>query len=122
MKQLVTYNALVGYELEKQRKNLGLEQADLVERTGMSQPVLSRVEKGKASITIDQLFLLCEALDIAPSDIIGKAQSGVDVLKKEESIAIQTTKQATQQSSQVGAVLAGAALGAVLGVLLTRNK
>ncbi|MDO6542799.1 helix-turn-helix domain-containing protein [Photobacterium sanguinicancri] len=122
MKQLVTYNALVGYELEKQRKQLGLEQADLVERTGMSQPVLSRVEKGKASITIDQLFLLCQALKVEPFEIIRNAQSGVEVLKKEESIAIQTTKQVSKKSNEAGALLAGAALGAVLGVLLTRNK
>ena len=118
MHQLVTYNALVGYEIESFRKGMSIEQNDLADITGISQPVLSRLEKGKASITIDQLFVICEALGTYPQEIIKKAHDGVVAIRNEESIDVDTSKKA----SNAGALLTGAAIGAVLTLLLARGK
>src|SRR5690606_11567057 len=118
MNQLVTYNSLVGYELEKARKQLGIEQAELAARCDMSQPVLSRLERGKASITIDQLFILCRALGVSPEQIVHSASIAVDAIQKEDSVEVKTTK----EIGTTGALLTGAAIGAILTLLLSKNK
>ena len=118
MNQQITYNGLVGFELEKIRKKLGKEQSEISVATGISQPVLSRLEKGKAMITIDQLFVICGALGVKPETVISKATTGVEAFSKEDAVEVTTTKEA----SSTGAVLTGAAIGALLTLLLTKGK
>jgi transcriptional regulator with XRE-family HTH domain len=118
MNQSVTYNSLVGYELEIARNNKGVDQAVLAQACGMSQPVLSRLEKGKATINIDQLFILCRALDVEPEEIIANAKKSVEAMQREETVDVKTTK----EIGTGAALLTGAAVGAVLGVLLARKK
>lgn len=121
MIQHTTYNALVGFQLEEKRKELGKEQSDIFELTGISQSVLSRLEKGKANITIDQLFLICQALDVRPEEIISKASKGVDAFSENGQVEVLTTKAASNSDEVVGAALAGAAIGALLTLLLTKK-
>ncbi|WP_371376800.1 helix-turn-helix domain-containing protein [Thalassotalea aquiviva] len=116
MKQLTTYNALLGFELEKQRKEKGLEQSQIADLAGISQPVLSRLEKGKALITIDQLFVICKALEVNPEHIIRKVNSGVKAIEKENKVDITTTKSA----SDFGPILTGAAIGSLLTLFLKK--
>ncbi|ABV86606.1 helix-turn-helix domain-containing protein [Shewanella pealeana] len=118
MHQQITYNGLVGFELEKIRKELGMEQSEVSVATGISQPVLSRLEKGKAMITIDQLFVICGALGVKPEDIISKTSKGVEAFSTEEAVKVTTTKEA----STSGAILTGAAIGALLTLFLTKGK
>jgi len=117
MTQLVTYNALVGYEIETLRKAAGMEQAVLAQRAGISQPVLSRLEKGKAAITVDQLFVLCQALGKTPQDVLTRAFDNVQAIRGESAVQITTSKEA----DDAGALLTGAALGAILTLLLSRK-
>ena len=119
MNQQITYNGLVGFELERIRKEIGKEQSEISTITGISQPVLSRLEKGKAMITIDQLFVVCGALGVKPEAIISKASEGVKAFSTEVAVNVTTTKEA---SSAAGAVLTGAAIGALLTLFLTKGK
>jgi len=122
MSQIVTYNGIVGYLLEKRRNELGYDQAKVAHAAGISQPVLSRLEKGGASITIDQLFPICTALSISPGTIIQIAEQNANVLTKDDAVDVMTTKQSssadTDNGSKTNAVLAGAAIGVVLAMLL----
>lgn len=118
MDQLVTYNSLVGYELERIRLSKGIDQSVLAELSGMSQPVLSRLERGKASISIDQLFVVCLALDVSPLKVIESASEAVEAMTQEESVQVKTTKEIGAGT----ALLTGAAVGAVLGILLSKRK
>ena len=118
MNQQITYNGLVGFELEKTRKELGKEQSEISIATGISQPVLSRLEKGKAMITIDQLFVVCEALGAKPEAIISRVSKGVEAFSTEDAVNVTTTKEA----SSTGAILTGAAIGALLTLFLTKGK
>ena len=117
MKQLVTYNGLVGYELAKARKEKGIEQSDLALKTRISQPALSRLEKGKSSITIDQLYVICKGLEVEPENIIQKANRDVNEILQEKTIDIKTTKEANNNTN---AILTGAAIGAILTLLFSR--
>jgi transcriptional regulator with XRE-family HTH domain len=118
MNQLVTYNSLVGYELEKLRLKKGIDQAVLSAACGMSQPVLSRLERGKASISIDQLFILCGVLDVNPSVVVAAASNAVFAINQEDTVDVKTTKEIGAGT----ALLTGAAVGAVLGILLSKGK
>jgi len=118
MNQLVTYSSLVGYELEKLRLKRSIDQAELAAACGMSQPVLSRLERGKASISIDQLFVICQALRISAVDVVANATAAVSAIKAEETVQVKTTKEVGTGA----ALLTGAAVGAVLGILLSKKK
>ncbi|MFT4926117.1 MAG: transcriptional regulator with XRE-family HTH domain [Phenylobacterium sp.] len=123
MSQLVTYNALMGYELEKARKQMGLEQSEVSAKTGISQPVLSRLEKGKASITIDQLYVICNALRIRPEVIITAVSVAVDTFAAEGNVKVTTTKRiSSDDTNTTGAMLTGAAIGSILTLLLNRGN
>lgn len=118
MSQLVTFNSLVGYELEKHRISQGVDQAELARACGISQPVLSRLERGKAAISIDQLFVICRALGVDPDLLVAEARRSVDAIGHEESVEVKTTKEVGTGA----ALLTGAAVGAVLAILLSKKK
>jgi transcriptional regulator with XRE-family HTH domain len=119
MTQLVTYNSLVGYEIEKRRLAKGMEQGELARRCGISQPVLSRLEKGKAGIGVDQLFVICNQLGVKPSALMSEVDKAVDAIRGEEAVDVKTMKEASE--SKAGVLLTGAAIGAVLTLLLSRK-
>lgn len=124
MSQLVTYNGIVGYVLEEQRKKLGYDQAHVATAVGISQPVLSRLEKGKAAITIDQLFLLSNALDLDPYEVIQKAQNYVKTFEEGSGVQVTTSKQsddAHKCGMQGSSLLAGAAIGVAFSMLLNKK-
>ncbi len=124
MSQLVTYNGIVGYVLEEQRKSLGYDQAHVAKTAGISQPVLSRLEKGKAAITIDQLFLLSNVLDLDPYEVIQKAQNYVKTFEEDNGVQVTTSKQSddVQKSGiQGSSLLAGAAIGVAFSMLLNKK-
>ena len=117
MQQFVTYNALVGLEIERLRKMNGIDQAELAAKAGLSQPVLSRLEKGKAAITVDQLFMICNALGKMPHVVLEKVCENITVIKEEETVQITSSKSV----DNTGPLLAGAALGAILTYLLSKK-
>lgn len=54
---------LLGQMVHDRRTELGLTQADLADRAGMTQPQLSRLESGGATPTVPLLARLAAALD-----------------------------------------------------------
>jgi predicted transcriptional regulator len=124
MSQLVTYNGIVGYVLEQRRQELGYDQGQVAQAVGISQPVLSRLEKGKAAITIDQLFALSKALKIEPMMVVEKTQAYVATFEQNNGVQVTTSKQSDsieKSGVQGSSVLAGAAIGAVLALLLSKK-
>lgn len=123
MSQVVTYNSIVGYEIERLRSQCNYDQATLARMAGLSQPVLSRLEKGAASITVDQLFVLARALNISPSSIVKVAEKNTKSFDEYDNIDVMSTRQAnanrSDSESKTKAVLAGAAIGVALAMLLS---
>jgi hypothetical protein len=86
--------------------------------------VLSRLEKGKAAITIDQLFALSKALKIEPMMVVEKTQAYVATFEQNNGVQVTTSKQSDsieKSGVQGSSVLAGAAIGAVLALLLSKK-
>ncbi|MEX9821319.1 helix-turn-helix domain-containing protein [Providencia vermicola] len=63
-------NQIVGKEIRKRRKSLGLSGIELADLVGVSQQQISRYERGECNITLDNLLNLAKALetDFANSD------------------------------------------------------
>lgn len=57
-------NQIVGKEIRKRRKNLGLSGMELADLIGISQQQISRYERGECNITLENLFSLAKALEV----------------------------------------------------------
>jgi transcriptional regulator with XRE-family HTH domain len=61
---------LVGRNAARIRKEKGLTQEQLAERSGLSQQYLSGLEQGRRNPTIVTLFELAEALGVSHVDLV----------------------------------------------------
>ena len=59
-----------GRLLKEQRSTSGFTQADLALRAGIAVSFISRMERGRACPTIDTLFRIANAFEVAPEDLV----------------------------------------------------
>ncbi len=62
-----------GYALRTFRKMRGYSQTKLAERSKVSQPMISKYEKGDAWPSMSHFIKLCEGLALAPSTVLLRA-------------------------------------------------
>ncbi|HGN1704472.1 TPA: helix-turn-helix domain-containing protein [Providencia rettgeri] len=60
---MINVNRIVGREIRKRRKYLGLSGIELANLVGVSQQQISRYERGECNINIENLHILASALD-----------------------------------------------------------
>lgn len=125
--QLTSYSAVLGVVLASKRKELKIEQGQMAEKMGLSQASYSRLESGKSSFSVDQMFQSAEALGLDSKDIFQQLLTTSAKLK-EEDISVEpqlrgnATKAKADGTNNVGAFVAGAALGALLVGLVGKGK
>ena len=79
---------LLAETVASRRKTLGLSQAALSERSGINRSILSRLEGGDYSPSVDQLLSLSAALGFRPSDVIVDDEAeAVSVTRKKIAVA-----------------------------------
>ena len=61
---------IIGEKIYSVRLAKGLTQSDVVRQTGVPQPNLSNIEKGKQGITLTTLLKLADALGVAPGELL----------------------------------------------------
>jgi len=61
---------VIGQTIKKLRENKGLTQEVLSGLAGLDRTHYSKIERGLRSPTLETLFKIAEALDIAPHEII----------------------------------------------------
>jgi transcriptional regulator with XRE-family HTH domain len=66
----MTAEAVVASQVRALRERRGWSQADLAGHAGMLQQTVARLEKGKRRVTVDDLFSLAAALDVAPVELL----------------------------------------------------
>lgn len=66
-------------QLRKQQPGGELTQVELAERSGVSQPVISQIENGRANPTVEVLELIAAALDVAVPDLFEREGEGPEV-------------------------------------------
>lgn len=109
----ITYPGLVGQILADRRKAIGLNQAALGAAVGLHQSAWSKVERGHASLSLEQLTLAARALGARPSDILGDADRAVDFAQA-QGVRVEWTRP-PDNALAAGLALVGAA--AVAGII-----
>ena len=64
----------LGAELRKARLEAGLTQERLAFSAGLDRAYISQLENNHKSSTVDVLYLICDALGIAASDLLAKVE------------------------------------------------
>lgn len=67
---------LVGRNLARIRREKGLTQEQLEERSGFSQQYLSDLERGRRNPTVVTLYEIARALGVGPGDLIAPDEDG----------------------------------------------
>ncbi len=70
----------LGERLRARRLALGLTLADVAERSGLSLPYVSNLERGRGNPTVDALRAVTSALDLTLADVLNDAE-GIDPLE-----------------------------------------
>ena len=73
----MVYAALIGGVIQKYRKDKGMSQEVLSGLAGLDRTHYSKIERGLRSPTIDTLFKIAHALDVAPHELIEAVERAV---------------------------------------------
>lgn len=60
----------IGNRLLAARKRLGMTQAEVAERAGLSDRTYADIERGNANMRVETLLRICQALGVAPDDLL----------------------------------------------------
>lgn len=123
-----TYSAILGVVLSNLRKQKNMEQGEVASKMGLTQASYSRLEAGKSTFSIDQMYQAAFALNLNGSDVIKEVESysyhlqndGINVVPQIRG----NTSQAIQKQdtgNNIAKFVAGAALGAVLFSILSKK-
>ncbi len=63
-----------GQVLRKVRENAGVSQENLASECGLDRTYISLIERGKRNPTLKTVFVLSEALAVAPSTLVRKIE------------------------------------------------
>lgn len=65
------------------RKKLGLTQADLAEKAGLSDRTYADIERGNVNMRIETLLRICDALHVTPDAILTVENSSFQITQDE---------------------------------------
>ncbi|GAB2717237.1 hypothetical protein GCM10027089_46870 [Nocardia thraciensis] len=71
----------VGAAIRRAREAAGMTQDDLAEASGVSRPVIARIELGNSGVQVDRLWDLAEALAMTPSALLADAEHHMPIDK-----------------------------------------
>ena len=60
----------IGNNLLSVRKQLGMTQAEVAEKAGLSDRTYADIERGTVNMRLETLMRICQALHITPNDIL----------------------------------------------------
>lgn len=120
-----SYSAILGVVLASLRKERSMEQGEMADKMGLSQASYSRLESGKSSFSVDQMFQAASALGISTEELNNRLNgtieqldiNGIPVMPQLRA----NTTQAKEGGGSMGHFLAGAALAALLIGLLSKK-
>lgn len=126
--KLVSYSSVLGVVLANKRKELNIEQNVMAEKMGLSQASYSRLESGKSTFSVDQMFECAKALNIPVEQLFKSVINTVDNLQSNDDVSVQaqirgnTTKAKAAVGSSAATFIAGAALIALIIGLAGKSK
>lgn len=119
-----TFSAVLGVVLANLRKVKGIEQGEMARKMGVSQASYSRLESGKSSFSVDQLYLAAQALEIDGPELTHRLNNAVQQLNVNGVPVIAPLRanatNAGESGVDPGSMLMGAGLAALLIGMLTK--
>ena len=114
--KLTSFSSVLGVVIANKRKELGIEQTDLSKALGLTQASYSRLESGKSTFSVDQMFICSKAMNVSVLDIISAVEKTVKNLESNQVVQVKMPPRgnAKNAESDLGAFVAGAALTALL--------
>ena len=92
---------LIGQQVRKYRKALGLSQEELAERVEISVPHMSHIETANTKLSLPVLVALAEALEVRTDDLLYDVQSQNRAASAEEISSILNLNQCTAQQAEI---------------------
>ena len=112
---IATYPAVVGAILVARRKSRNQSQAEVAKAVGLSVSTWSRIENGESALTIEQLALAAEVLDLRPSAVLAAAEEKIAALSL-RGVGVSPGRDDLAAGAAAGALpLVGASLAGALG-------
>ena len=78
----------LGKSVYRNRKQLKMTQAELAERTGVTEQTIRKIEHGEGNPQLDVLDSLVTALQIDPTEIFYPREDGEDLARKQLEILL----------------------------------
>ena len=75
----------IGNKMLELRKSVGLTQAELAERAGLSDRTFADIERGNVNMRIETLLKICDALGVTPDAVLTEENTSLQI--KQEQIA-----------------------------------
>ncbi|KZM70786.1 helix-turn-helix transcriptional regulator [Nocardia terpenica] len=72
-------NKAVGIELRVLRTRRGWNQEQLAEAIGVDKKTIGRLERGDRSMTMGQMYRICKAFGIKPSQLVGSVEREIGI-------------------------------------------
>ena len=119
--QMTTYPAIIGSLIAQARTEAGLLQEELAKRVGVPQSTLSRIERGSAHLTVNQLRKIAPALGRQPSQIVELAEQA-ELLLQVNGAEVKEVIEPDALKRGVVIFLSGVALMALIAFLVAKSK
>lgn len=72
-------DAALGAEVRAMRARRGWSQEALAGRTGYNKKTITRLERGERAMTMAQMYKICKAFGIRPSELVGAAEKEIGI-------------------------------------------
>lgn len=115
----LSFSALVGFVIVSIRKEKLLEQGAIAQKMGITQASYSRLENGKSTLSVDQLYAVSKVLEITIDDLFYAISKALNRAKAQGINVISPTRGSTTKNDETtpntaATLLTGAAIGAAL--------
>lgn len=116
-----TYAALVGAVISELRSEKGISQGKLAEGVGIGQSAWSRIEKGGAVMSVDQLARAANTIGVTPSEIVQRADNTVRQMRAQGfEVSYDKPQRGAEPPDNTGLLLLGGA--ALAALIYSANK
>lgn len=109
LRPVVSYPALLGQVIAKERTRLGINQGTMASTLGISQSAYSRLEAGSSVLNVSQLHNVAAILRQAPAQLVDQADR-VEMALRQQGADITTSKEADPAAAAIGLGLLAALL------------
>lgn len=116
IRNITTYNAIVGAVLRQYRERLGSEQQDISSALGITRSSYSRLETGQTALSLSQLCQLAPLFKIRPSTFVSQVEHASQNMAL-GGVDIRHERKPTVDGGLTN-ILMGAALAALVAQLL----